>query len=114
MTLTSTLASDSRSSFGDVGFVDADFSAVPLTVGQKYTVEITVPAGNLPSAGTDTGFGVWTSLSNPYSGGRFFFPAGYDNAFFSDEEKTCSFAPARPPAASKITATERSRIHRQA
>jgi 6-phosphogluconolactonase (cycloisomerase 2 family) len=82
----SVVAAGSRSVFGDVGFVDADFSNVALVLGEKYTVEITVPPGALPATGADTGLAVWTSLSNPYGGGRFFFPTGYDNALFSAQD----------------------------
>jgi hypothetical protein len=97
VTLPSALASDARSIFGDVGFVDADLTAVTLTVGQKYTVEITVPAANLPMDGADTGFAVWTSLSDPYSGGRFFFPTGYNNDFFSAQDMLFRVTPAAAP-----------------
>jgi hypothetical protein len=86
VTLPNAVSTDSRSIFGDVGFVDADFSNVTLVVGQKYTVEVTVPSSALPSTGSDTGFGVWTSPNNPYSGGRFFFRSGYDNTFFSQQD----------------------------
>lgn len=68
---------------GDIGFVDADFSDVVLVPGQKYTVVATVPAADLPGPGERAGFGIWTSLSNPYEGGRFFFPVGYNNAYFA-------------------------------
>jgi hypothetical protein len=77
---------------GDVGFVDADFSGVTLTPGEKYTVEITLPPEGMPAAGTQGEIGVWTSLVNPYDGGRFYFPlipsnpvAG-NNGFFSEQD----------------------------
>src|SRR6267142_6865315 len=80
------VAAGSRGVFGDVGFVDADFSNVTLVVAEKYTVEISVPSSALPATGSNTGFGVWTSLNNPYSDGRFFFSSGYNNAFFSQQD----------------------------
>jgi hypothetical protein len=78
--------------WGDAGFVDADFSGVELTVGQKYTVEVTVPSSDLPALETRTGFGVWTSLNDPYSGGRFYFPpiaanpVSVNNSFFAGQD----------------------------
>jgi len=78
--------------WGDAGFVDADFSGVELTVGQKYTVEVTVPSSDLPALETQTGFGVWTSLNDPYSGGRFYFPpiaanpVSRNNVFFARDD----------------------------
>ncbi len=98
VTLPNALSTDRRSVFGDVGFVDADFSNVTLVLGQKYTVEITVPSSALPATGSDTGFGVWTSLNNPYSGGRFFFPTGYDNNFFSQQDMSFRVTTVLSPA----------------
>jgi hypothetical protein len=100
--LPSTLATDPRSVFGDLGFVDADFTDVELTPGEKYTVLVGRSGFSLPDLGTTTGFGVWTSLSNPYSGGRFFFPVGYagwvgllyNNDFFSQQDMLFRVTPA--------------------
>ena len=86
VTMPSTLSTDARSVWGDVGFVEADFSDVALTPGSRYTVEITLPAGSLPAIGSYSGVSVWTSLLNPYTGGRFFFTANYDNSFFADQD----------------------------
>lgn len=108
--LPSTLATDPRSVFGDLGFVDADFTDVELTPGEKYTVLVGRSGFSLPDLGTTTGFGVWTSLSNPYSGGRFFFPVGYagwvglfyNNDFFSQQDMQFRVTPASvsaPPLA---------------
>lgn len=80
------LSDDPRAIYGDVGFVEADFSSVALVPGQRYTVQVTVPAANLPPADSETGIGVWTSLNDPYAGGRFFFPLGYDNSFFAEQD----------------------------
>jgi hypothetical protein len=88
--------------FGDLGFVDADFTDVELTPGEKYTVLVGRSGSSLPDLGTTTGFGVWTSLSNPYSGGRFFFPVGYagwlglsyNNDFFSQQDMLFRVTPA--------------------
>jgi hypothetical protein len=77
---------------GDAGFVEADFSGVELTVGEKYTVEVTVPTGDLPTFESYTGVDVWTSLANPYSSGRFYFPViaanpvSINNGFFSQQD----------------------------
>lgn len=94
----STVSADSRAAFGDVGFVDADFSNVALGVGLKYTVEITVPTANLPVTGRDSGFGVWTSSANPYSDGRFFFRTGYDNSLFSSNDMLFRISPVPEPS----------------
>lgn len=59
---------------GDAGFVDADFSDVFLVIGQKYSVEITLPSDDLPDLGDRSGIGVWTSVTDVYPDGRFFFP----------------------------------------
>jgi hypothetical protein len=110
--LPSTLASDPRSVFGDLGFVDADFTDVELTPGEKYTVLVGRSGLSLPVLGTTTGFGVWTSLSNPYSGGRFFFPVGYagwagqlyNNDFFSQDDMLFRITPASVSAPLAIVA----------
>jgi hypothetical protein len=79
---------DSRSVFGDVGFVLADFSNVELTVGQTYTVELKTQA--LPSVGSSSPIKVWTSSEDPYHGGRFYFPpdsaASAGNASFIKDD----------------------------
>lgn len=82
----STLSDDPRSAFGDVGFVEADFSSVLLDVGYRYTVRISTPASGVPPIGSYSGISVWTSIDDPYPGGRFFFPAGYDNTFFESDD----------------------------
>jgi hypothetical protein len=76
----------------DVGFVEADFSGVELTVGQTYSIEVTVPSSDLPTAESSTGIGVWTSLANPYPNGRFYFPliaanpVSINNQFFVEQD----------------------------
>ena len=75
-----------RDPFGDVGFVEVDFAAVTLSVGERYTVEITVPDADQPALGESTPVGVWTALDNPYPGGRFYFPSGLNNAFWVDHD----------------------------
>ena len=82
----STLSDDPRSAFGDVGFVEADFSSLQLDVGYRYTVRISMPASGVPPTGSYAGISVWTSIDDPYPGGRFFFPAGYDNTFFESDD----------------------------
>ena len=82
----SALSDDPRSAFGDVGFVEADFSSVQLDVGYRYTVRISMPASGVPPTGSYAGISVWTSIDDPYPGGRFFFPAGYDNTFFESDD----------------------------
>jgi len=95
---------------GDVGFVEADFSGVELTVGEKYTVEVTVPTGDLPTLESRTGIGVWTSLANPYSGGRFYFPvtaanpASSNNGFFSEQDMLFRIGSAGQPIEELISA----------
>ncbi|TWT20209.1 hypothetical protein FQY83_10740 [Luteimonas marina] len=86
------LTAGPRSIDGDLGFVEADFSAVALTVGQKYTMEITVPESSMPGPGNAHGIGVWTSLVDPYPDGRFFFPTGYNNDYFIHEDKAFRMA----------------------
>jgi len=76
--------------FGDVGFAEVDLTDIVLTVGQRYTIEITVPTANRPSLGDHGGFGVWASHANPYSGGRFFFTpdapvSEYNDSFLDDD-----------------------------
>lgn len=80
------LSTDSRRNFGDVGFVVADFSAVALAVGGRYTVEITLPPGDLPASGQRSNINVWTSLANPYPDGRFYFRCCYDNSAFASQD----------------------------
>lgn len=85
--------------FSNFGFLDADFSAVALSIGSKYTVQITMPGGILPALGTDAGMKVFTSNNNPYNNGRFFFPPGpsaYDNSFFSQQDMLFRATPALP------------------
>jgi hypothetical protein len=69
---------DARSTFGDVGFVFADFSDVDLTIGQSYTVEIKDPT--FPSIGSPSPIKVWTSSKDPYHGGRFYLPPATVNS----------------------------------
>jgi hypothetical protein len=77
---------------GDAGFVDADFSEVSLVIGQKYSIEITLPADDLPDVGEASGIGVWTSLTDVYPEGRFFFPltssnpVSSNNSFFASND----------------------------
>ena len=80
------LSSNPRSIWGDVGFVMADFSAVALTVGARYTVEITLPSADLPASGERSNISVWTSLANPYPNGRFYFHCCYDNSYFASQD----------------------------
>ena len=82
----SQLSSNPRHVWGDVGFVMADFSGVVLTVGGKYTVEITLPSADLPSSGGRSNISVWTSLANPYPNGRFYFNCCYDNSSFASQD----------------------------
>ena len=74
------LSDSPRRIWGDVGFLMADFSDVALTVGGKYTVEITLPPADLPASGQASNLHVWTSMNNPYPDGRFYFRCCYDNS----------------------------------
>lgn len=86
------LASGGCRSGQDAGYVEADFSAVDLTVGQTYSIEVTVPSGDLPAPESSTGISVWTSLANPYPNGRFYFPliaanpVSINNQFFVEHD----------------------------
>lgn len=63
-----------RSQFGDVGFVEADFSRVRLTTGATYTMEIT------RQLDTRAGISVWHSVDNPYANGFMSIPPRFDPA----------------------------------
>lgn len=82
--------------YPDLGFVEADFTDVVLVPGQRYTVEATVPLEALPVEGETTSFGIWTSLSDPYDGGRFFFPSGYYNGYFAQQDMFLRVTPVPP------------------
>lgn len=94
------LPADARSS-DDLGFVEADFTGVDLVPGLRYTMEVTVSAGDLPGLEERTPFGVWTSLDDPYAGGRFYFPpeAGYNNDFFAGQDMLFRVTPVSEPDA---------------
>ncbi len=108
------LASGGCRSGQDAGFVEADFFGVELTVGQKYTIEVTVPSGDLPATESRTGIGVWTSLANPYPNGRFYFPliaanpVSINNRFFVEHDmlfRVSGNSPAARLAALQTTVT---------
>ncbi|QNP41714.1 hypothetical protein [Lysobacter solisilvae (ex Woo and Kim 2020)] len=80
---------DPRNIFNDYGFVEAWFHDIALVVGQKYTMEIVVD----PADPVTGGVGVWTSLVNPYAGGRFFFSSGVNNDFFSEQDMLFRMTP---------------------
>lgn len=88
----------------DAGFVEADFSGVELVVGQTYSIEVTVPSGDLPAPESRTGIGVWTSLANPYPDGRFYFPpfdanpVSANNIFFSEQDMLFRISGSSPAA----------------
>lgn len=43
-------------------------------------MEVTLPARDPPAVGERAPVGVWTTLVDPYPGGRFYFSAGYARA----------------------------------
>lgn len=63
----------------DAGFVTADFSAAPLVIGQKYTIEVSLPVADLPAIESTAGILVRTNLTDLYIGGRFYFPVSPTN-----------------------------------
>lgn len=98
-----------RAPWGDVGFVEADFSAVPLAIGEQYTMQVTMQPAN-----SQFPVNVWLSWNDPYPHGRFYFPPGidpstpdywlFDNANFANEDLLFRMAPAQATPSAMVTA----------
>jgi hypothetical protein len=107
--LPSSPASDARNAI-DVGYADAAFTDVVLVVGQKYTIELTVPPANQPPTDGYTPYGVFESSANPYAAGRFFFTPGASlepaNPSFGDEDLVFKVTPANSAQLLNILSSE--------
>jgi uncharacterized repeat protein (TIGR03803 family) len=66
----------------DTTLLQVDFSSVTLNPGDRYTVVVSLPSGQLPTLGTYSDLSVmYNSLNNSYPGGRFYFVgASYDES----------------------------------
>jgi hypothetical protein len=62
--------------------VQIDFSSIPLTFGNQYTVVASLPSQQLPPLGTYSDLSLlYNSANNSYPGGRFYFVgASYDES----------------------------------
>lgn len=88
-----------RAQFGDVGFVEADFSRVRLTPGATYTMEIT------RQLDTRAGISVWHSVNNPYAYGLMSIPPRFDPA--SPEDAHFRMTPVRWTPRARVAALRR-------
>jgi len=96
---TTLLGARSATVLGGLGIttqlVTVDFSAIGLSVGGSYTVEVSRPDGSLPPVGTYTSsYILYHSLADSYPGGRFYFTgASYDESFFAKRDIAFKITP---------------------
>jgi hypothetical protein len=96
---TATLASDTSE------LLEVNFSSIPLTPGNQYTLAVTLPSQGLPVAGPGsyqhTGTGEYSQVgvfinseSNSYPGGQFYYlGSSYSESFFANWDLAFNVTP---------------------
>jgi hypothetical protein len=84
--------------------LSVDFSGTTLSVGQKYTVAITLPNAELPPSGTYSNVSIEYAgtasdgNANPYAGGTFYYTgSSYPPSYFYDRDIAFRVSPVPEP-----------------